>query len=85
MYFDLGAAWNNIKISKKLSDKDMFDLFNVPALTDAVKGNKTIKFSHDPRLPEYADSFLDDEWNYLKTKFNFKTLVKKGEFWIARK
>lgn len=84
MYFDLGAEWNSIKTSQKLSDKDMFDLFNVPALNDAVKGNKIIKFSHDPMLPEYANSMLRDEWNYLKSKFNFTTLTKEGEFWIAR-
>lgn len=60
----------------------MFEYFNVPALDDAVSGGKTIEFSHDPRL--YPDSYLSQEWQYLKDSYGFKTLIPKGDVWIAK-
>lgn len=62
----------------------MFAYFNVPALDDAVKAGKEIRFSHDPRLSEYETSYLASEWSYLKNKHVYKTLKKIGDVWIAK-
>ena len=52
-YFSLGNDWDVIKSKYNITDKDMFDLFNVPALDDAIKLGKEIRFSQDPRA--YGD------------------------------
>lgn len=83
-YFDLGNDWNKIKKQYKLSDDDMFELFNIPVLDDAVKSGKEIRFSHDPRLRKYEETFLRQEWNYLKEIHGFKLLQKKGDVWIGK-
>lgn len=49
------------------------------------KENKTIRFSHNPELKEYAGSFTDQEWKYLKKKGHYLFLRKEGEFWYAEK
>lgn len=36
-----------------------------------MKDGKTIRFSHDPTNPEYKNSFLVDEWKYLKEKYDY--------------
>ncbi|AYE35831.1 hypothetical protein CP523_05730 [Clostridium septicum] len=61
----------------------MFDLFNVPALDDAVKSGKEIRYSHHPE--QYGDCALLKEWEYLKSEYGFKRLIKEGEFWYAIK
>ncbi|MFD0671922.1 hypothetical protein [Cohnella sp. GCM10027633] len=83
-YFSLGSDWDKIKKTYELMDKDMFKLFNVPALDDAVLSGKTIKFSHDPSLEIYEGSALADEWIYLQMKFGFSRLNQIGGFWIAK-
>nr|WP_217635443.1 hypothetical protein [Evansella caseinilytica] len=81
-YFDLGSEWSNIQKKYNLTNDEMFEYFNVPALDDAVSRGKVIKFSHDPRL--YPDSYLSQEWQYLKETHGFKTLKLKGDVWIAK-
>lgn len=85
MFFSLGSEWDSIKEAQKLTDDDMFDLFNVPAIDDAVNSNKVIKFSHDPRAATNATTALRKEWNYLKEKYGYTTLEKIGDFWIGEK
>ncbi|WP_221636261.1 T7SS effector LXG polymorphic toxin [Listeria fleischmannii] len=85
MYFDLGQKWSVIETKYKLTPDEMFEQFNVPALDRAVKDGKTIRFSHDPMLDAYKDSYLRKEWNYLKSEHNYKRLKQEGDVWIAVK
>lgn len=85
MYFDLGNSWGDIQSRYNLTDREMFDYFNVPALDDAVKNRKSIGFSHKPDLPEYKDSFLAMEWDYLKNKYGYTDLIERGGIWYAVK
>lgn len=48
--------------------KQMFKLYNRPALDDAINSGKQLRFSHDPR--KYHDCALEWEWNYIKNKMN---------------
>ncbi|NLK22793.1 MAG: hypothetical protein GX309_02060 [Clostridiales bacterium] len=82
-YFSLGNDWDVIKSKYNITDKDMFDLFNVPALDDAIKLGKEIRFSHDPRA--YGDCALADEWNYIMRKCGYTDLIKRGDFWYGVK
>lgn len=82
-YFSLGNGWDVIKAKYNITDDDMFDLFNVPALDDAVKSGKEIRYSHHPE--QYGDCALLKEWEYLKSEYGFKRLIKEGEFWYAIK
>lgn len=82
-YFSLGNDWDVIKNKYSITDDDMFDLFNVPALDDAVKSGKEIRYSHHPE--QYGDCALLKEWEYLKSEYGFKRLIKEGEFWYAIK
>jgi hypothetical protein len=82
-YFSLGNDWDVIKGKYNITDDDMFDLFNVPALDDAAKAGKEIRFSHDPTA--YGDCALKKEWEYLKKIYNYIDLIKIGEFWYAIK
>ncbi|WP_242850167.1 hypothetical protein [Clostridium polynesiense] len=81
-YFSLGNDWDIIKGKYNVTDDDMFDLFNVPALNDAVKAGKEIRFSHNPTA--YGDCALKKEWQYLKDKFGYTRLKKIGDFWYAK-
>lgn len=81
-YFDLGSEWSSIQKRYNLTRDEMFNYFNRPALDDAVRSGKTIQFSHDPRL--YSDSYLADEWKYLKDTYGYKTLIREGDGWIAK-
>ena len=63
----------------------MFELFNVPALDDAVASGKQIKFSHKPDLPIYEESYLAQEWNYLQEVHGYTDLMIEGEIWYAVK
>ena len=82
-YFSLGNDWDVIKAKYNITDDDMFDLFNVPALDNAVKSGKEIRYSHHPE--QYGDCALLKEWEYLKSEYGFKRLIKEGEFWYAIK
>ena len=59
-YFSLGDDWGMLQDTYDLSDTDLFDLFNKPALDDAVSAGKTIRFSHDPR--NFTGTSLYNEW-----------------------
>lgn len=80
-YFDLGSEWITIQKRYNLTDGEMFEYFNIPALDDAVWSGKTIRFSHDPNIYP-AKSYLAQEWDYLKRIPNI-TLRKEGDVWIA--
>lgn len=84
MYFDMGKeSWIEIKKKYNLSSKEMFEYFNKPAIKDAF--NKGIKFvfSHNPL--DFPDTFLEQEWIYIKEILDIKdsNLKKKGEFWYV--
>ena len=49
-YFSLGSEWGKIQTTYGLADDEMFKIFNIPALDDAIASGKTIKFSHKPNL-----------------------------------
>ena len=80
-YFSLGENWNKIKDKYGFSDDDMFKLFNIPALDDAAKAGKTIRFCHNPELIEGKS--LWNEYMYLKTKYGLK-IKQIGEYWYAK-
>ena len=82
-YFSLGDDWNTIQDTYNLSDTDLFDLFNKPALDDAVSAGKTIRFSHDPTDINFKGKSLWNEWEYLKNKYGYKKLFSEGDFWYA--
>lgn len=82
MYFDLGSQWGNIQKKYGLTNDEMFEYFNVPALDDAVKSGKEIRFSHNPE--DYPDSFLFSEWSYLQREHGYIKLETKGDVWIAK-
>ncbi|WP_242950504.1 hypothetical protein [Clostridium acidisoli] len=82
-YFSLGNDWDVIKGKYNITDDDMFDLFNVPALDDAAKAGKEIRFSHDPTA--YGDCALKKEWEYLESSYGYRRLIQKGDFWYAIK
>ena len=84
-YFSLGTEWDNITNTYNLdtAGKDMFKLFNQPALDDAVNAGKTIRFSHDPTA--YGDCALKWEWDYLVNKHDFNDLLQIGDFWYGIK
>ncbi|BAC15325.1 hypothetical protein [Oceanobacillus iheyensis HTE831] len=83
MYFDLGSEWGTIQKKYALTDDEMFNYFNIPALDDAVMSGKQIRFSHNPGLKIYEESYLAQEWKYLQSKYGFDELIKEGDVWIA--
>ncbi|MBC1794475.1 hypothetical protein [Listeria booriae] len=64
MYFDLGADWEKIMNDYGLTSTDMFEMFNRPALDDAINSGKKIVFSHNPL--DYLQGAIVDEWEYIK-------------------
>ena len=86
-YFSLGDDWNKLTEAYHLDSRgeQMFEAFNKPALDDAVAQGKTIRFSHDPDLPQYEKSALRWEWDYLKEHHRFKDLDLIGDYWYANK
>lgn len=84
MYFDMGSAYEETMKKYNLSSKDMFKLFNAPALDDAVMSGKKIRFIHDPEAEENKDRSIYQEYIYLNDKYKFN-IVKEGEFWYAKK
>jgi hypothetical protein len=81
MYFNLGNNWDVIKQTYRLSDEDMFYLFNIPFLDEIIRNKKTVRFSHDPVADSKA---LRKEFKYLMKKgyeYNPEELIayaKKG-------
>lgn len=62
MYFDMKDGLYDATLDNyNLSYQNMFDDFNVPALDKAASEGKTIRFTHNPELKEYAGSFTDKE------------------------
>ena len=49
------------------------------------KRGKTIRFSHDPELPQYEKSALRWEWDYLQEQHGYKGLKPKGGYWYGIK
>ena len=84
-YFDMGKFWNEIQEEHNLNSEQMFEAFNKSALDDAVAQGKTIRFTHDPELPQYEESAIRWEWDYLQEHHGFAEVVKKGDFWYAIK
>ncbi|MER2260918.1 MAG: LXG domain-containing protein [Psychrobacillus sp.] len=81
-YFSMGDDWGTIQRKYDLSNEEMFELFNVPALEDAVTSGKAIRFSHNPNE---ATGFLKDEWEYLKREHGFTDLIEEGGMWYAER
>lgn len=84
-YFSLGTEWDKITNQYGLDSagKDMFKLFNIPALDDAANAGKIIRFSHDPTA--YGDCALKWEWDHLMNSHGFTTLIQNGDFWYGIK
>lgn len=80
-YFSLGATWDAIKSKYFLTDANMFQAFNIPALDAAARSHKVIKFTHNPLLEGGA---LLSEWKYLMKNYGYTNLVSDGGFWIAK-
>ncbi|WP_228472971.1 hypothetical protein [Listeria welshimeri] len=85
MYFDLGSRWGEIQKKYDLTDDEMFEFFNVPALDEAVKSGKEIRFSHKPNLEQYKNSYLAQEWTYLQKEYGYSKLIQRGDVWYAIK
>ena len=84
-YFSLGTEWDNITNTYNLDSagKDMFRMFNQPALDDAVNAGKNIRFSHDPTA--YGECALKWEWDYLQNNHGFSDILQIGDFWYGIK
>lgn len=84
-YFDLGENWGKIQNKYELINQEMFDYFNKPAIDDAVKAGKAIRFSHKPDLEIYKEIYLAEEWKYLKNKYGYSILFEgEGGIWYAK-
>lgn len=78
-YFDMGNnKWNDYQARLKLSNGEMFEVFNKPALDYAMRNKKHFVFSDDPRLfrPETS---INKELNYLKSKGYKGTLIPTND------
>lgn len=82
--FDMGDQWGVTKARYGLSDKEMFDYFNKPALDDAISSGKSIRFSHNPL--DYDTGSLPAEWDYIKSKLGLTdiNLSCEGGFWYVK-
>ena len=86
MYFDMKDGLYDATLDNyNLSYQNMFDDFNVPALDKAASEGKTIRFSHNPELREYAGTFTDKEWKHLQEEWGYLYLREEGGFWYAEK
>ena len=86
-YFSLGDDWNKLTEAYHLDSRgeQMFEAFNKPALDDAVAQGKTIRFSHDPELPQYERSAIRWEWDYLREQHGYKRLKPREGYWYGIK
>ena len=44
-----------------------------------------IRFSHNPNLNKYKNSYMYLGWSYLKNECQYTHLIQKGEYWYAVK
>lgn len=63
-YFSLGDRWDAIANAHNLTDRGMFDAFNVPFLQRMIAAGKPISFSHNPL--DFPGSALADELEFLE-------------------
>ena len=84
-YFDLGNDWKALKTNYNLTDQELFELFNVVALEEALIKGKTLRFSHNPLDDSNRKTFLFQEWKYIKKRLflNDKNLFYDGGFWYV--
>ena len=83
-YFDLGERWDVAeKASGIHSRESMFDLFNRPALDDAIRSDKEIRFSHDP-FEDVSGRHWEMERQYLES-FGYWIKRDQAGGWIARR
>ena len=54
--------WDSIRSDFDLTDNDMFELFNIPVLDEAIEAKKVIHYSHNPKG---NTGFLGQELEYL--------------------
>ena len=82
-YFDLGDDWAKIQKKFNLSDKEMFEYFNKPAIDDAIASGKQIQFSHNPCN---AKGYLGSEWSYIKKALCITddSLIETGGVWYVK-
>lgn len=67
MYFDIkDGLYEEIQTRYNISSNEMFEKFNMPAINKAIEENKIIRFSHNPNLNKYKNSYMYLEWSYLK-------------------
>ena len=85
MYFYMGSAYDDAMKKYYLSYQEMFDYFNVPALDEAASTGKVIRFTHNPELLKYKESFTELEWKYLQEKYDYLYLREEGGIWYAEK
>ncbi|RPE75244.1 MULTISPECIES: methyl-accepting chemotaxis protein [unclassified Frondihabitans] len=64
-YFSLGEQWGKITKSKKITDDDMFDLYNTRFLDEQIAARKPIVFSHNPM--DYRGTMLFQELQHLES------------------
>ena len=62
-YFDMGDTFNQVASGKDLTPNEMFNMFNVPFLRNAIEDGRVIHFSHNP---EIYGGYLKDELSYLE-------------------
>ena len=79
-YVDLGENWKIIEDEYGLSDDEMFRLFILSAMDDAVEAGKTIRFCHNPKL--FKDNSIWYEYQYLKTRHGYELEFRDG-YWYA--
>jgi len=86
MYFDMkDGLYEEIQTRYNISSNEMFEKFNIPAINKAIEENKIIRFSHNPNLNKYKNSYMYLEWSYLKNECQYTHLIQKGEYWYAVK
>lgn len=64
-YFSLGDEWDAVQATTGLDRDGMFEHFNQPFLDKIASEGKEIHFSHNPRDPDFAESSLEFEIDYL--------------------
>ena len=82
--FDMGEQRGIIRQKYSLTNKEIFDYFNIPALDDAISSGKIIRFSHNPL--DYDTGALPAEWNYIKNNLGLAdgNLIFEGGFWHVK-
>ena len=76
---------NKVKNDYNMNDDDIFKLFVIPALDDAVRTHKKLIFPFKPDLPIDSQGNYSKEWLYLKETYGYKTYHEEGENWVLDK